>query len=79
MNIATLCARIAGLLLLGWTVFSIFKHVQEKRMAAKTIKASEPAEEVIEQSIVEQILNNILLYLWLAFMLAFSTGMIVNN
>jgi hypothetical protein len=27
----------------------------------------------------EQILNNILLYLWLAFMLVFSTGMIVNN
>jgi Na+/melibiose symporter-like transporter len=71
MDIVSILAKIAGAVLLIWTIRSIYKHVQEKKAARRN------NEEV--QSLSEQFLNNILLYLWLAFMLAFSTGMIVNN
>jgi uncharacterized membrane-anchored protein len=74
METSVILAKITGLVLLAWTVRSIVKHVREKRAARQENKEK---EEV--QSISEQILNNILLYLWLAFMLVFSTGMIVNN
>jgi hypothetical protein len=70
MDLPALLAKLAGLALLAWTIISIVKHVKQK-LAARRQQAS--------QSITEQILNNILLYLWLAFMLAFSTGMILNN
>lgn len=73
MELSTILIKITGAVLLIWTGFSIYKHVKEKRLDAK--KSSK--EEV--QSVTEQFLNNILLYLWLAFMLAFSTGMIINN
>lgn len=72
MDIPALLAKLTGTLLLLWTLRSIYLHVQEKRKAAKANK-----EEV--QSVSEKILNNLLLYLWLAFMVAFSTGMILNN
>ncbi len=68
MDISALLAKIVGLVLLGWTVRSIFKHLKERKASAQ-----------LEQSITEQILNNLLLYLWLLFMTAFSIGMIVNN
>lgn len=73
MDIPTILIKITGAILLIWTFYSIYKHVNEKRKVAR----SRPKEEV--QSISESILNNILLYLWLCFMLAFSVGMIVNN
>lgn len=70
MNLSTVLVKLTGIVLLGWTIWSIIKHIRQKRIENK----QQPA-----QSITEQILNNILLYLWLAFMLAFSIGMIVNN
>lgn len=72
MDTAAILAKIVGVLLLAWTLFSIYKHVRDRRVAVQ-----EKKEE--EQSLVESLLNNALLYLWLAFMLTFSTGLIVNN
>jgi Na+/melibiose symporter-like transporter len=72
MDLAAILAKITGAIFLVWTLFSIYKHVREAQKASNSANA-----EV--QSISEQILNNILLYLWLAFMVIFSTGMIVNN
>jgi Na+/melibiose symporter-like transporter len=68
MALTIIIAKAVGLVLLVWTFRSIWKHLKER----KQNKGS-------EQSFTEQVLNNLLLYLWLAFMLAFSTGMILNN
>jgi hypothetical protein len=68
MDISILLVKLVGLILLGWTVRSIIKHLKERKASVQ-----------LEQSFTEQILNNILLYLWLLFMTAFSIGMIVNN
>ena len=68
MQLSTIIVKIVGLLLLGWTIRSIFKHLKERKSTAQS-----------EQSITEQLLNNILLYLWLTFMTVFSVGMMVNN
>ncbi|MBN1309369.1 MAG: hypothetical protein JXA18_15705 [Chitinispirillaceae bacterium] len=73
MDLPTILIKIAGAVLLGWTLYSIYRHVREKQKAMKASKAGEA------QSVTEQILNNILLYLWLAFMVVFSIGMMVNN
>jgi hypothetical protein len=70
MDIATILVKVVGVILLGWTILSIVKHIKQRQAARKEQGA---------QSFTEQVLNNILLYLWLAFMLAFSTGMILNN
>ncbi len=72
MDIPAILIKLAGAALLIWTIRSIYIHVKEKRKAEKAGK-----EDV--QSVSEQILNNVLLYLWLAFMLVFSSGMILNN
>ncbi len=72
MDISTILIKITGLALVIWTIRSIVIHVKEKKKAAKDGKKE-------EQSVTEQVLNNVLLYVWLAFMLAFSTGMILNN
>ncbi len=72
MDTASILAKVVGIILLAWTLRSIYKHVKARKAAMK-----EKKEEA--QSLTEQILNNILLYLWLAFMLVFSTGMIFNN
>jgi len=72
MDLPTILIRVTGLILLLWTMRSIYKHVREK-ITARTIKKDEV------QSVSEQVLNSILLYLWLAFMLTFSIGMMVNN
>lgn len=72
MDLAAILAKITGAIFLVWTLFSIYKHVR------LTQKANSSGTQEV-QSISEQILNNILLYLWLAFMVIFSTGMIVNN
>jgi hypothetical protein len=68
MQLSTVVVKIVGLLLLGWTIRSVFKHLKERKSAVQS-----------EQSITEQFLNNILLYLWLTFMTVFSIGMMVNN
>jgi Na+/melibiose symporter-like transporter len=72
MDLSAVLAKITGAIFLIWTLFSIYKHVRQQQ------KANASGNQEV-QSISEQILNNILLYLWLAFMLIFSTGMIVNN
>jgi len=72
MDIPAILIKITGAILLGWTLWSIRKHILEKRKAAK-----EGDKE--KQSVSEQVLNNILLYLWLAFMIVFSSGMILSN
>ena len=73
MDLSTILVKISGAGLLLWTLYSIYRHVQEKRSMMKSSKSEET------QAISEQILNNILLYLWLAFMVLFSSGMIINN
>jgi len=74
MDLPTILAKITGVVLLIWTLYSIYKHfLLNKKEKIKTNKQSE------EQSVSEQFLNTSLLYLWLAFMTVFSIGMIVNN
>ncbi|HUI93129.1 MAG TPA: hypothetical protein VLX68_12850 [Chitinivibrionales bacterium] len=68
MPLSIMLAKLVGAGLLGWTVYSIVKHLRERARNKSN-----------EQSITESALNNLLLYLWLAFMLVFSTGMILNN
>jgi hypothetical protein len=68
MDIPALLAKITGIILLGWTIRSIYKHLKERKLSGH-----------VEPSFTEQVLNNLLLYLWLVFMTAFSIGMIVNN
>ncbi len=75
MDLSTILVKIAGVVLFGWTVRSIVKHVKEKR----TQRAQQAAAKADQQSVTELILNNLLLYVWLAFMTAFSVGMVVNN
>lgn len=68
MLVSTIIIKVAGLLLLVWTIRSIAKHLKERKTGGQS-----------EQSITERLLNNILLYLWLTFMTIFSVGMMVNN
>jgi hypothetical protein len=68
MELSTIIVKVVGLLLLAWTIRSIFKHLKERKASGQS-----------EQSITEQLLNNVLLYLWLTFMTVFSVGMMVNN
>jgi hypothetical protein len=72
MDTPTILVKLAGLLLLAWTIRSIVKHYRDRRAAQR-------AGGQEEQALSELILNNLLLYLWLAFMLVFSIGMMVNN
>jgi hypothetical protein len=71
MDIPSLLAKLAGLVLLGFTIRSIVKHVKERRAARLSGQD--------HQAVSEFLLNNFLLYAWLAFMLAFSAGLIFNN
>lgn len=73
MDMPSILIKITGVILLIWTLFSIYKHILVK------VKTSHTATKGEAQSLSEQALNGLLLYLWLAFMLAFSIGMIVNN
>jgi len=72
MDIPKILINITGFILLIWTIRSIYIHIKERKQQKSDSRAE-------EQSVSEQILNNILLYLWLAFMIVFSTGMILNN
>ncbi|MCU0608870.1 MAG: hypothetical protein MUF22_03765 [Chitinispirillaceae bacterium] len=72
MDYSTILIKIAGVVLLLWTLRSIYRH-----FAGKKIAQAEPADK--KPSFSEALLNNILLYLWFAFMLVFSAGMILNN
>ena len=82
MDLAAILAKLTGAVLLIWTLRSIYRHFFSKsktiRLAAESGGRSAAAPDKIP-SFTEAFLNNLLLYLWLAFMLAFSTGMIVNN
>ena len=85
MDYSTILIKIAGAMLLIWTLRSIYKHFTERNTKSAATSdsvppgaASTPSKEN-NPSFSEQLLNNLLLYLWLAFMLIFSTGMIVNN
>lgn len=92
MDLPSITAKITGVVLLAWTLNSIRRHYIQKKTAAvsapipgsattdkPSLQAAAQGKNEAHPSISEQLLNNILLYLWLAFMLAFSTGMILNN
>jgi hypothetical protein len=68
MPLPTILAKITGVILLGFTLRSLYKHI----IGLKTTKNT-------DQSRTELLLNNTLLYVWLLFMTAFSIGLIVNN
>ena len=72
MDLPALLAKLVGAVLLVLTGRSIYRHVKERREAKQSGKQD-------RQSLSEHLLNNLLLYAWLAFMVVFSTGMIVNN
>jgi len=73
MDLPTILAKITGAVLLIWTLFSTYKHFNNKKLKERPVKQSE------SQSVSEQFLNTGLLYLWLLFMIVFSIGMMVNN
>lgn len=82
MDLAAILAKLTGAALLVWTLRSIYKHFFSKVKAVRLVNQGigrSPAVPDKIPSFTEAFLNNLLLYLWLAFMLAFSTGMIVNN
>ena len=72
MPLSVILAKIVGLILFGFTVRSIFRHVKE-------VKSPEYKNKQADQSVSEQLLNNALLYVWLFFCVVFSLGMVVNN
>lgn len=72
MDLPVILIKITGIILFAWTAFSIYKHIKAKLAAQKDKK-------VDSQSLSEQFLNNLLLYVWLAFMVVFSSGMVLNN
>jgi hypothetical protein len=81
MDYPTILIKIAGGVLLVWTLRSIYKHFAPHKVKTATAPGSDKASIKTEHSpsVSEQFLNNLLLYLWLAFMLIFSSGMIFNN
>jgi hypothetical protein len=84
MDLAALLAKLTGLALCLWTLRSIYKHFfaqSKNKLVTATSGGQTASVSGLEkkQSLSEAFLNNLLLYLWLAFMLAFSTGMIINN
>ena len=70
MALPPILFQILGVLLLGLSLRSIYKHYK---------KESKEAKEAPNQSKVERILNTTILYVWFAFTLMFTLGMIVNN
>ena len=68
MHLSIILAKITGVILLGFTIRSVFKHITSFKLVKNT-----------DQSRTELLLNNALLYIWLLFMTAFSIGLIVNN
>ena len=74
MDYSTILVKVTGAVLLIWTLRSIYKHFMDH----KTKNDALPKDDK-KPSLTEQLLNNLLLYLWLAFMIIFSSGMILNN
>ena len=74
MDYSTILVKATGIVLLIWTLRSIYKHFMDH----KTKNDALPKDDK-KPSLTEQLLNNLLLYLWLAFMIIFSSGMILNN
>ena len=82
MDYPTIIIKIIGAILLIWTLRSIYKHFVDRKIKAAAAQESASIathKEEANPSLSEQLLNNLLLYLWLAFMLIFSSGMILNN
>ena len=84
MDYPSIIAKGTGIVLLLMTFRSIYRHFFASKKAAAatapgTSMASATAVAEKKPSFFEAFSNNLLLYLWLAFMLIFSTGMIVNN
>ncbi|MBN2189372.1 MAG: hypothetical protein JW699_07945 [Chitinispirillaceae bacterium] len=86
MDALALVAKILGIVLLAWTASSIFRHFTRRSIrsllrpgSAKAGAPSAPADSGKKHSVIEHFLNRLLLYLWFIFLLAFSTGLIVNN
>ena len=75
MDLPAILVKAVGAVLLLWTAYSIVKHFAGRKPAA----GEGAAKNDKNPSVSEQILNNLLLYLWLAFMVIFSTGMILNK
>jgi hypothetical protein len=81
MDLPAIIAKLTGAILLAWTARSIYRYFKQGKIKAVSAQ-SEPTttgKDEKKTSFTEQLLNNFLLYLWLAFMLIFSTGMILNN
>jgi hypothetical protein len=89
MDAFAIIAKICGVVLLGWTAHSIFKHFTHRSIitilcpgnprygTVPSVKAI-PGEEK-KHSMTERFLNGLLLYLWFIFLVAFSIGLITNN
>lgn len=81
MDYSTILVKVTGAVLLIWTLRSIYKHFKDHKTKNDAHPATTPGlnKDDKNPSLTEQLLNNILLYLWLAFMIIFSSGMILNN
>jgi beta-lactamase regulating signal transducer with metallopeptidase domain len=82
MDLPAIIVKITGVILLLWTIRSIYRHFTQRKTKTETVKGKIPQNAATSDkkpSFTEQLLNNLLLYLWLAFMVTFSTGMVLNN
>ena len=82
MDYSTVLVKVTGGVLLIWTLRSIYKHFKDhnsKKVPPQDATPGSNQKDDKNPSLTEQLLNNLLLYLWLAFMIIFSSGMILNN
>lgn len=81
MDYSTILVKVTGAVLLIWTLRSIYKHFKDNKTKKDAPTDATPRSNKDDKnpSLSEQLLNNLLLYLWLAFMIIFSSGMILNN
>jgi beta-lactamase regulating signal transducer with metallopeptidase domain len=82
MDYSTILVKVTGAVLLIWTLRSIYKHFKDNKIKKDAPHNATPdanRKDDKTPSLTEQLLNNLLLYLWLAFMIIFSSGMILNN
>ncbi|MDR2693735.1 MAG: hypothetical protein LBB74_05920 [Chitinispirillales bacterium] len=86
MDTAAIIVKTVGLVLLFFTVRSVYRHFGGKLFKRKRSPAQprqpEPADAGKpgqQHSKVEHALNTFLLYAWFVFMTALSLGMLVNN
>jgi hypothetical protein len=83
MDTAAIIVKIVGLVLLFFTVRSVYKHFRGRLLKRSPAQGQQaPADDhkpEQQHSKVEHALNTFLLYAWFVFMTALSLGMIVNN